>query len=412
MQERLRASLRAVPQRLALMMFLHYFVLGAFVPILSLYLKDYLHFTGAQIGIIQAMSPIATLISPFFIACIADRFFSARALLGLCHVAAAGLIVLLRFQDQWGWFLLIYLAYVLLLAPAVPLTNAITFHHRSDANRKFGHTRVWGTIGWAAAAWVFGAVWLSGNGAAAATERLPDALLLSSIASVILSIYSITLPSLPKKKRASLPRLSEIIPFKSLRLFANSQILLLAGVGLGMTAVDKMYYLGAAPYLRYWGYSDRLLMPIMSLGQVSEVVAMILLVAVIAKVGVKTTLLIGITAEILRFATFAVGGTWPCVILAMIGHGVAFAMFFVTVFMAIDSFSDEDSRTALHQLFAIITAGAGGLLANLLGGICLDLFIIQPTDYPDYRTFWLIPMGISILSFLLVWTVFDPKKEG
>lgn len=393
------------------MMFLHYFVLGAFVPILSLYLKDYLHFTGAQIGMIQAMSPIAALISPFFMACIADRFVSARALFGLCHIAAAFLIVLLRLQDQWGCFLLIYLAYVLLLAPAVPLTNAITFHHRPDAGRKFGHTRVWGTVGWAAAAWVFGFLWLSGRDSAAAGERLPDALILSSIASILLSIYSITLPALAKKKRNAIPRFSEIIPFRSLRLLANPQVVLLAGVSLGMTAVDKMYYLGAAPYLRYWGYSDAFLMPIMSLGQVSEIVAMSLLAAVIAKVGVKTTLLIGIMAEIFRFAAFAAGGSQLCVISAMVGHGIAFAMFFVTAFMAIDNLSDEESRTGLHQLFAIITAGVGGLLANLLGGACLDLFVIQPANSPDYRTFWLIPLGISILSFLIVWVAFDQNKK-
>lgn len=394
------------------MMFLHYFVLGSFVPILSLYLKDYLDFTGKQIGVIQAMPSIAALISPFLIACIADRFISAKSLFSLCHFTAAILIGLLWLQNRWISFLLIYLAYVLVLAPAVPLTNAITFHHRRDAGQKFGYTRVWGTIGWAAAAWVFGFLWLGGKNSAVAAQRLPDALILSSIASVILGVYSLTLPSLTRKKRSTMPRFSQIIPYKSLRLFGKPQVLLLAGASMGITAVDKMYYLGAAPYLRHLGYSDTLLMPIMSLGQVSEIISMILLAAVIAKLGVKATLLIGIAAEIARFAVFAAGGSLACVMMAMMAHGIAFAMFFITAFMAIDNLSDQDSRTALHQLFAILTAGVGGLLANLLGGACLDLFVIQPKNFPDYRSFWLIPMGISIFSFLVVFKGIEPKRTS
>ena len=145
--------------RLSAMMFLQFFVFGCTLPIFSLYMKDYLHFSGAQSGIILAMSAIPAFFAPLISSFIADRLISAERLLICCNIAGAAAMSALYFQSEFYSVLFFYLLYSLLTGPAIALTTAITFHHAPEAVKKFGGIRLWGTLGWFMAAWVFRYLW-------------------------------------------------------------------------------------------------------------------------------------------------------------------------------------------------------------------------------------------------------------
>ncbi len=380
------------------MMFLQYVVMGAIWPIISLYLKQVLGFSGTQAGTIMAMSAVAAFVAPVVAACVADRFISAERLLSLCHFSAAICMGLISLQTRFGAVLLLYLAYTISMGPTVPLTNAITFHHAPDGQKKFGNTRVWGTIAWVVVAWGFGYLWLGKSaGDTAHVSRLPDALKLSAMASIALGLYALTLPNAGKRIQGKV----SFIPIDSIRVLVKPQVLLIAGISLIIGIIDRYYYFGTALFLKHRGVSEANIMPIMSLGQIAEIVAMCVLARLLTRLGTKRTLMLGLLAEIGRFTAFAFGTSTVSILFGNACHGLAYTFYFTAVYITIDAFCDKQSRTGLHQLFTIITSGLGALSANLLGGYCLDQFVNAPT-IADYRTFWLIPLGMAVVSFVVL----------
>jgi len=401
-------SFRLIKTRLAIMMFLQYVVMGTIWPIISLYLKQVLGFSGAQAGTIMAMSALAAFVAPTVGACVADRWISAERLLSLCHFSAAVCMGLISLQTRFGAVLVLYLAYTLSMGPTVPLTNAITFHHAPDGQKKFGNTRVWGTIGWVVVAWGFGYLWLGkATGDTANASRLPDALKLSAMASVALGMYGLTLPKAGKRIQGKI----RLIPMESIRVLMKPQVLLISGVSLIIGIIDRYYYFGTALFLKHLGYSEATIMPMMSLGQIAEIVAMCILARMLTRLGTKRTLLLGLLAEIGRFAAFAFGTSTVTVLVGNACHGLAYTFYFTAVYITIDAFCNKESRTGLHQLFTIITSGFGALSANLLGGYCLDWFVYAPT-IADYRTFWLVPLIMAVLSFGVLAVFLKEQKES
>lgn len=386
---------KAIKTRLAVMMFLQYVVMGAIWPVISLYLRQVLGFSGVQTGQIMAMSAVAAFAAPAVGACVADRLISAERLLSICHFSAALCMYLISMQTGFEAVLGLYLAYTICMGPTVPLTNAITFHHAPGGQGKFGHTRVWGTVAWVAVAWGFGGLWLGRTGGEAAhVSRLPDALKLAAFASVALGLYGLTLPSAGRRIIGKI----NLVPMESIRVLLHSKVLLIALVSLLVGIIDRYYYFGTAMFLKHRGYPEAFIMPMMSLGQVAEIFAMCVLARVLARLGTKRTLLLGLIAETGRFAAFAFGDSTAVLAAGNMCHGIAYTFYFTAVYITIDSFCSAESRSGLHQLFTIITSGFGAVSANLLGGLCLDRFVIDP-DIADYRMFWLVPLSMAVLSF-------------
>jgi len=388
------------------MMFLQYFASGATWPIMSLYLTNHLHFSGAQAGVVLAMSCVAAVISPWVGACVADRIISAERLLAVCHFVAAGLMLTLSTQTGFTAVLVLYLAYTLMTGPTVALTNAITFHNAPGGNKAFGNIRLWGTIGWIVVAWVFGFLWLRGAGAGVVQGRLPDALKLSAISSVVLGLYTLTLPKAGRRIEGPV----QLFPHESLRVFVRPQILWIAATSLLIGIVDRYHYFGMAPYLRHLGFSDASIMPSMSVGQMVEAPAMAILGWMLARLGIKVTLILGILAEICRFLAFAWGGSTAIVFSGICCHGLAYAFFFTAVYTYIDGHCDKTSRTGLHQIFSIITGGIGSLAANLLAGVCMDLFV-PASGTIRYGWFWLVPAALSVIGLLVIGLAFRDKSS-
>ena len=399
----------ALNSRLSTMMFLQYFVLGATVPILSLYLTGYLNLSGTQTGTILSMSAVAAVVSPLGGAFLADRFIGATFLYGICHVLAGMLMGFLSFQTRFEMFLIFYLIYMLVFGSTNSLSNAIVFHHLPDSAKRFGGIRMWGTIGWIAVAWIFGFFWLRSSGDIL-ISRLPDALKLSALSSISLGIYAFTLPPTHIKRA---PR-KRIFPIESFRVIAHPDIIILSSISFLVALVERFYYFGTAPFLRQTGFHESNIMPAMSIGQIPEVFAMSLLGFFLMRLGMKRVLAIGVLMEFGRFAAFSLGFHPLVIFMGISFHGIAFTFFFATAFIYLDQHCNRESRTGVHQLFGIINSGLGSFCGSLLAGKTLDIFKFSGSDQVNYLFFWAVPAAISLIALLVILLLFKdlPKRES
>ena len=395
-----------IRSRLAVMMFIQYAAFGATMPMMSLYLKDYLSFTGFQIGMVLAMPAIAAFVSPFISACVADRFISAEKMLAVSHLAACGLMYLLSVQEGFVSVLVIYACYSLVIIPTVALTTAVSFHHIPKDRQKFGAIRVWGTLGWIAVAWFFRYVWIGGNGEDI-VDSLPTALKLGAVISLMQGVYALTLPG----SNVTSGKVETILPVDSIKVILRPAIMLLCVVGFSTSFVDKFYFLAMGPYLVHNGYSEASTMPMMSIGQVPEIFAMLLLAGAIAKFGSKKMIVLGVFLNVWRFCVFSAGSGGALLYSGICCHGTAYTFIAITAAIYLDGHCEKHSRTGTHQLYAIIMSGFAGLGGNLLAGWLSD--VCKGADgVMNYQLYWAVPGALAVITLVLVVLFFPNEKQN
>jgi len=385
--------------RLSLMMFVQYTVLGATLPIISLYLRDNLGFNGARTGAVIGMSAVAASLSPLVTALLADRAASAERLLSICHVLAAAFVLALFPQRSFVPVLVLYLLFMVALRPSLGLTNAVVFHHVPGDRARFAAIRVWGTVGWIAVSLAFSYLWL-GSAPPGGPSRLPHALLVSAGCSLVMAVYCLTLPAanLAHRSRPS------VLPREALTLLRRRDIAVLACVNFLMFVVYQYYYVGAAPYLKAVGIAEHHIMPAMTLGQVSEVAMMWTVAWATRRLGYRRMFAVGIGAEIFRFALFTYGDSTAATLLGLTGHGFSIAYFMTGSLMYLDGHSTPASRSGAQLLFMIIAFGLAALAGSYLAGWTMD-GATGTGGETDYRVFWSVPMWLSVagMTVFLVW---------
>jgi nucleoside transporter len=389
--------------QLSLMMFLQFFVMGCTIPIVSLYMKDYLHFSGVQIGSVLAIAAMASFVSPLISTFVADRFISAERLLSIVHCLAATAMLSLSSQTTYTSFLVLYVLYSIILNPSGALTNAISFHHLPDVNL-FGGIRLWGTIGWIAAAWVFGAI-VSSEKIFILSNDLHSALQLSAIASLILSIYALFLP----KGIGVINRVKNTPRPNPIKVVLDPVFLLLTVFSGLIMLIDRFYIFGAAPYIKSLGFAENDIMSILSIGQIPEILLLLTLGMLLQRIGFKLTILAGIGFEVMRFTLFAAGVNDLFLFMGILLHGITWALFFVPITIYIDKKSTRQNRAGVQQLYSFMS-GTGVIAGNLIAGICVD-FNRSSNETINYSHFWLVPMCLSVLVFVLFLLLFkEPVK--
>ncbi len=380
--------------RLAAMMFLQFFVLGSTMPIISLYLKSNLGFSGSQIGWIMGVTALSAVISPFIGACIADRLVSAERLLSLLHFGGALCLLGLYSQSQFGPVLLCYLFYWLIIGPSSALTTAITFHHAPQAVKTFGGIRLWGTLGWICAAWVF-RFFFSHTTTVSGSGDLHGALQLAIYASVFLSIFSLSIP--PGAPKIHSPVV--LLPKDSFNIIMSPSILTLSLFAILISIADRMYMFGGGPYLKSLGFQERDILPVLSIGQGPEIIGLAILGFLILRFRMKKVFLLGAMLEIVRFALFTCHLTGIPLYFGISLHGLTFAFFFVTASIFIDKSCNARSRSGAHQYFSLIVTGISTLAGNLIAGFVADRVQLPGTGEISFPLFWSVPLLFSIIGF-------------
>lgn len=390
--------------RLSIMMFLQFFIAGAFAPVLSLYLKDSLGFSGFQTGMILSVTAIGSLVAPLVTSFVADRLIRAEHLLGVLQLSGGVFIGAFALQKSFLPVMVLYLCYTLVNVPTFALTNAIVFHHSPDTRHKFGSIRVWGTIGWIAVAWLFSYLWLRGGGSGVPGDRLPDAFRLAALSSFFLGLYAFSLPaSRPLHKNTG-----GFLPAGSLRVLKEPAIIRLCLFILAVSFFYRFYFFGTAPFLRAIGFPDSTIMPAMSLGQIPEVFAMGILGWLLLRFGSKKIILFGLALDVFRYATAAAGTPSWLVITGLTVHGLSYTFIYTTASIYLDRFCDSRSRTGAHQLFTMISSGIGNFTGNLFCGLTMDLCAVNHAPV-NYHAFWLVPSAaLFIILFVILFSFKNP----
>ncbi len=383
--------------RLSVLMFLEFFVWGGWFVTLGSYLAQSLSASGVQLAAAYSTQSWGAIIAPFIVGLIADRYFNAERVLAVLHLVGGALLLVLARVTGFSSFLPILLAYMALYMPTLALANSISFRQLQDPAREFGVLRVWGTIGWIVAGVAISYVFAWDSPASVAQGALRNTFTMCGYGSLLLGLYSFTLPKTPPtpEGRAG-KRLRDILGADALRLLAERNFLIFFLASILICIPLAFYYQHANQFLVELDVAN----PTgkQTLGQASEVLFMLALPVFLGRFGIKTTLLAGMLAWALRYALFAFGNAGSLVSLLLIGialHGVCYDFFFVSGQIYIDSKAGPGIKSAAQGLITLATYGLGMLIGFAVAGWITDLYAV-PGGH-DWSTIWLLPAGFAVL---------------
>lgn len=384
---------------LASMMFLEYFIWGAWYVTLGTYMVTNLNASGLEIGATYGALAIATMISPFFVGLIADRFFSAQKIMGVLHLVGAGLLFLATKIDNSQTFYWVILGYSLLYTPTIALSNSVAFSQMTDPGKQFPWIRVFGTLGWIVAGVLIGQLGI---------EKTSSTFYMAAAVSGVLGLLSFVLPNTPPK--AQTPGASGALGVDAFVLFKDKPYLIFFIAAILVCIPLSFYYGFANPFLNEIGFENAASK--MTLGQVSEAVFILAIPFLFNRIGVKKMLLLGMAAWILRYICFAYGNLEAGWMLyaGIILHGICYDFFFVTGYMYTEKKAGDKIKNAAQGLFTFATYGLGMFIGTGFSGYIVDQHKTG-TDTHNWQNIWLVP-AYTAAGVLIYFIVFFKEKRA
>lgn len=383
---------------LASMMFLEYFIWGAWYVTMGTYMSEHLHATGVEIGAAYSALAIATMISPFFVGLLADKFFAAPKIMGILHLIGAVLLFAATRIDNSTSFYWVILCYALLYMPTIALCNSIAFSQMSDPGKQFPWIRVFGTLGWIVAGVIIGQMNI---------EKTSTTFYLAATISGVLSLFSFILPNIPPK--ASTTDASTAFGTDAFVLFKGRSYLVFFIAAILVCIPLSFYYGFANPFLNEIHFENAASK--MTLGQVSEAAFILAIPFLFNRIGVKKMLLMGMTAWILRYLFFAYGNADSSAWMLYTGiilHGICYDFFFVTGYMYTEKKAGNKIKNAAQGLFTFATYGVGMFIGTWFSGFTVDKYKIG--DLHDWQKIWYVPAYIAF-GVLIYFVLFFKEKE-
>ncbi|WP_339607949.1 nucleoside permease [uncultured Roseivirga sp.] len=399
-----------ITTRLSVMMFLQFFIWGGWFVTLGTFLGNNINATDGQIAQAFSTQSWGAIIAPFIIGLIADRYFNAEKILGLLHLAGAVLMYLMAETTEFEVFYPYVLGYMVLYMPTLALVNSVAFRTMSDPSKQFSRIRVWGTIGWVLAGLVISFVFSWDSQEAIAEGMLKNTFLMTAIASAILGVFSFTLPKTPPRvEKGEKITLKEILGLDALKLLTNKNFAVFFFSSVLICIPLAFYYQNANPFLAEIGVSN----PTgkMTIGQISEVLFMLLLPIFLKKYGIKKTLLFGMLAWALRYVLFAFGNSDELVFMLITGialHGICYDFFFVSGQIYTDSKAGEKFKSSAQGLITLATYGVGMLIGFWVAGQISEFYTVG--DVHEWKNIWLLPAGFAVLVFLIFAATFKNEE--
>ncbi|MGC4028597.1 MAG: nucleoside permease [Steroidobacteraceae bacterium] len=394
--------------RLSTMMFLEYFIWGAWYVTLGTWLATTLHFTGQQIGWAAGTTAIGAIISPFFVGIFADRLFATQKLLAFLHAAGAVLLYIASQQQAFGLLYVVVLIYALCYMPTLALTNSLAFRQMSDPKQEFGWIRVFGTGGWIVAGLIVGNLGLE---ATAVPMRI------AAGCSLLMALYCLTLPDTQPLATATRFSFGEIVSRESLQLLRGRSMAVFAIASFLICIPLQFYYAFTNLYLNEIGVANAATK--MTGGQMSELLCMLLIPWFFRRLGVKWMLAVGMLAWVLRYVLFSYGNAGPLVWMLWGGivlHGICYDFFFVVGQIYIDRKAPAALRAATQGLITFLTYGAGMFVGAWFSGIVVDAYASTAGNGATVHNWFSIWMFAAVCSavvlvlFLVAFT--DREEEG
>ena len=388
--------------KLSVMMFLEFFIWGAWYVTMGTYLLKTLSFSGTESGAAYGTTALAAIVSPFFVGMVADRFFATEKVLAALHLIGAGLLYWVSTLPNFGSFYWVLLAYALCYMPTLALTNALAFHQMKDPQKEFPGIRVLGTVGWIVAGVVISAL---------SAESLALQFRLAAGASLALGLFAFTLPHTPPAKLGHAVSVRDVLGLDALQLMKDRSFAIFV-LGSFLVCIPlQFYYAFLNPFLNEIGRTSTAVTQ--SLGQVSEVGFMLLMPFFFVRLGVKNMLLVGMAAWMARYLFFAFGDNHGLVWMLFLGillHGVCYDFFFVTGQIYVDAKAPLHIRAAAQGFITFVTYGVGMFIGSYLSGWIVDQYV-TPGGH-DWRTIWLIPAAMAFGVLALFAAFFSGREEA
>lgn len=412
--------------QLSLMMFLQYAVWGAWLPLAARFLRAApteggLGFTDTQIGWILGLAgSLGAISAPFIAGQLADRKLRAEYCLAVLLTIGGVVKWYTAFQTEFMPWLSLSIVYSILYMPTLSLSNSLAFAHLKAAGGDFARVRVWGTIGWIAASWVFPMIWLqhdlvframppffTGPEVENVTGRLVDSMKFSGILSWIYAAYCLMLPATPPKSEAQ----EELAFMKAFALFSRPSFLVLALVGLIIAAIHQVYFLQTGPFFSHLGLRDSDIGPAMTIGQFSEIIMMAFLGFFLRSLGFRGVMLLGCLAYLARYAIWGTTSLPASVmVVSQLLHGLCYACYFAAAYIYVDRLADADVRHSAQTVFGIVTLGGGPVFGGMLSG-ALGAYASR-SGTMDYATFWYTLAGIGLISTVILALFFRDETKA
>ncbi|MCM0041949.1 MAG: nucleoside permease [Algoriphagus sp.] len=396
--------------RLSLMMFLEFFVWGSWYVTMGTFLGANIQAKDQDISLAFSTQSLGAILAPFLVGLIADRYFQAQKILGIIHLVGAVMLYGLHQAVDFSAFFPILLGYMILFMPTLALVNSISFNQMAQPEKEFSGVRIWGTIGWIAAGILISTMaWDSQEGLR--EGLLQNTWKLAAGASLLLGIYSFTLPATPPQAKSNAPfQLKEVLGLDALRLLTHRNYAIFFLSSILICIPLAFYYQNASPFLTELGVENST--GKMALGQVSEVLFLVALPFFFTRFGLKKTLAVAMLAWVIRYLFFAFGdtdsGTWM-LIAGIILHGICYDFFFVSGQIYTDAHAGKKYKSAAQGLITLATYGIGMGFGFWVAGQVSNFYLIEAGQH-NWKLIWLIPAGISALVFLFFIAVFKPEK--
>jgi nucleoside transporter len=383
--------------KLSVMMFLEFFIWGAWLPLIFGYLPS-LGFNSLQQSWILNAFALASFVGMFFSNQFADRNFAAERFLAVSQLIGGLAILALAFTTNFWAFFLLMLVHCLFYVPTISITNSIAFANLKDPQHDFGPVRLWGTIGWIAASWPFVFIlvdWASVAAQVAASDTDVSALqwlgmalgtskqgaalqegvrwtfIASGIASLLLAGFSLVLPHTPPKP--AVKGAEQFAWLEAMKLLAVPFVLVLFVVTFFDACVHQCYFIWTNDYLKSVGIPANWVMPVMSIGQIAEIGTMAILGICLKRLGWRNIMVLGILGHAVRFGVFSLLPMPWLAITVNVLHGICYAFFFATVYIFVDEFFPKDARTSAQGLFNFLILGFGPFVANFIWPMVGDI---------------------------------------
>ncbi len=425
--------MKAIKTRLAALGFLEFAVWGSYLVSLGLYLNSV--GLGDKIFWFYTVQGLVSLFMPGLVGVIADRFIPAQKMLSLCHVIAGTFMLAAGWYSmdagasvQFGPLFTLYTISVAFFMPTIGLNNSVAFNALTKAGldtvKDFPPIRVWGTVGFIAAEWFVNFVKIDGL----PIMNTYCQLFTCGIISLILAIYSLTMPNCPIKRGAS-ASLADSLGLSAFKLFKDKKMAvffvfsMLLGVSLQIT---NSY---GTSFIEQFGtvaqYADDFFAKnptfLISLSQCSEALCILLIPMCLRRFGIKGVMLIAMFAWVLRFGCFGLGdtstgGVW-LLILSCIVYGVAFDFFNVSGGLYVDKQTKPELRSSAQGLFMIMTNGIGASLGTWIAGtFVFNEHVFAPGLTPveqleGWRVSWFIFAAYALVVGVLFFFIFKDNHE-
>ena len=393
------------------MMFLEFFIWGAWFVTLGTFLGTNLKASGAETAAVFSTQSWGAIIAPFIIGLIADRYFNAERILGVLHLVGAFLMYQMYQSSDLSSFYIYVFSYMVLYMPTLALVNSVAFNQMKDPEKEFSSIRVWGTIGWIVAGLSISYVFHWDSVESLASGMLKNTFLLAGIAAFILGLLSFTLPATPPKVSDEKIKIGDIIGLDALKLLKDKNFAVFFISSILICIPLAFYYQNANPFLTESGLEN----PTgkMAIGQISEALFLLLIPVFFSKYGFKKTILVGMLAWAIRYALFAYGNGGELSFMLIIGialHGICYDFFFVSGQIYTNSKAGDKYKSAAQGLITLATYGVGMLIGFAVAGWITDNYKTA-TGTINWEMVWIIPAGIALAVFVLFALTFNDKNK-